>query len=61
MKEELTTKMHGEFLDKEITNEELNVMGAYGAISRGVPVTEALKKYGLSVEEYEKLKSKYLL
>lgn len=52
-KEELTTEMHSEFIGDEISKIDLYVMGVYGAIARGVTIEEALKKYGLSREEYE--------
>ncbi|MFG6385765.1 MAG: hypothetical protein K1V80_04760 [Muribaculaceae bacterium] len=52
-KEELTTEMHSEFIGDEIPKIDLYVMGVYGAIARGVTIEEALKKYGLSREEYE--------
>jgi len=54
MKDELTTKMHGEFLDKEISSKELKIMGVYGAISRGVSIEDALKRYSLSLVDYNK-------
>jgi len=60
MNEELTTKMHAEFLGDEISDQELNVMGVYGALRRGVPIDEALKKYGLTQDEYNKGVEKYL-
>lgn len=61
MKEELTTKMHSEFLKDSVSGTELKVMGVYGAISRGVSREKALAKYGLTDNQYEKLKDKYLL
>lgn len=51
-KEELTTEMHAEFMDGEISMNDMKIMGVYGAISRGISKTEALKKYGLTEEEY---------
>lgn len=52
-KEELTTEMHSEFIGDEIPKFDLYVMGVYGAVARGVPIKEALAKYGLTREEYE--------
>lgn len=52
-KEELTTDMHAEFIGKEIPKFDLYVMGVYGAVARGVSLEDALKKYGLTREQYE--------
>lgn len=60
MKEELTTKMHAEFLGDEVTDLELKVMGVYGAVNRKVPLDDALKEYGLSKEQYEEGVEKFL-
>lgn len=51
--EELTTEMHSEFIGKEIPKLDLYVMSVYGAIARGATLDEALKKYGLTKEQYE--------
>lgn len=51
-REELTTEMHSEFLGDEIPKKDLYIMAVYGAIRRGVPMAEALKKYDLTEEEY---------
>lgn len=54
MKEEFTTKMHSELLGDEISNLDLRIMGIYGATGRGVSLNEALKKYDVSREVYDK-------
>lgn len=54
MKEELTTKMHSELLGDEISNLDLRIMGIYGATGRGISLNEALKKYDVTREVYEK-------
>jgi hypothetical protein len=53
MKEEFTTAMHAELIGKEISSYALNILGAYGAMSRGINKQTALKKYKLTEEEYE--------
>ncbi len=53
-REELTTDMHSEFIGKEIPKLDLYVMGVYGAVARGLSLDEALEKYGLTREQYEK-------
>ncbi|MDH6342903.1 hypothetical protein M2480_001442 [Parabacteroides sp. PFB2-12] len=54
MKEELTTAMHSEFIDHEISEFDLRIMGVYGAIARGVKRKDAFLEYSLSESEYEK-------
>ena len=54
MKEEFTTEMHAELIGKEISNFDLKVMGGYGAVARGVAIEEALKRFELTFEQYEK-------
>lgn len=54
MKEEFTTKMHSELLGDEISNLDLRIMAIYGATGRGVSLNEALKKYDVSREVYDK-------
>lgn len=54
MKEEFTTEMHAELIGKEVSNFDLKVMGVYGAVARGVSIEEALKRYELTLEQYEK-------
>lgn len=51
--EELTTDMHYEFIGMEISKFDLHIMGVYGAVSRGMPLEEALEKYELTQEQYE--------
>lgn len=53
MKEELTTEMHAELLDGEISRFDLCVMGVFAQIRRGVAKNVALKRYGISEEEYD--------
>lgn len=52
MKEELTTKMHSEFLGHEISDFDLRIMSVFGATKGGVPLKEALKEDSVSAEEY---------
>lgn len=54
MKEEFTTEMHAELIGKEVSNFDLKVMGVYGAVARGVALTDALKRYEITREQYEK-------
>ena len=53
MKEEFTTAMHAELLDEEISYYDLRILGAYGAMARGVGKHSALAKYKLSEDEYD--------
>lgn len=53
MKEELTTKMHEELIGKEITKNDLKIMGVHGAIKRGFSLEEACRRYKISVETYK--------
>ena len=53
MKEELTTEMHSEFLGQEIPSLDLKVMGVYGATARGVSIEDALKRYNITIKQYE--------
>lgn len=53
MAEELTTKMHEELIGDEIPHFDLMVMGVAGAIARGIPKKEALRKYGLTEKEFD--------
>jgi len=52
-KEELTTKMHAEFIGCELSELDLNVMGVIGATRRGILLENALKEYGLTEEEFK--------
>lgn len=51
-KEELTTKMHAEFIGDEINDFDLRIMAVYGAVARGEILSQALCKYSLTDEEY---------
>ncbi len=53
MKDELTAKMHAEFLGDEVSPEELVIWEIYGAVERGTPIKAALERHGISHEEYE--------
>lgn len=53
MQDELTTEMHWEFMQDEMTREDFLVMAVRGAINRGATKAEALKKYGISEESYD--------
>ena len=48
MKDELTTEMHWEFLEGEMSWEDFLVMAVVGAMNKGASKADALKKYGLS-------------
>jgi len=58
--DELTTAMHAELMEGEMSKEELFVWAVYGAMRRGIPKEEACRKYGFTVDEwdekFEKLK-----
>lgn len=53
MQDELTTEMHWEFMQDEMTREDFLVMAVVGAMNRGATKAEALKKYGITEEFYE--------
>lgn len=53
MAEELTTAMHSEFMEGEISRFDLNVMAVYGAMKRGLSKKEALEKYSMSEKTYD--------
>lgn len=48
MADEFTTEMHWEMMQDEMSREDFLCMAAYGAMQRGVPPEDALKKYGVS-------------
>lgn len=52
LKEELTTAMHSEFMEGEISQFDMRVMGVYGATVRGVPLADALAKYKMTAAVY---------
>jgi hypothetical protein len=51
-KDELTTAMHSELMEDFISEQDMKIMGVYGAMNRGIPKEEALKSYGISEKEY---------
>ena len=51
--EDLTTAMHEELIGDEFSHFDFMVFAASGAISRGVPKSEALRKYGITEQEYD--------
>lgn len=52
MKEELTTKMHSEFIGHEISDFDLRIMSVFGAVRGGMSLKEALKEDNILGEEY---------
>lgn len=54
LKDEFTTEMHADMLSCEMSREDVMVMGVYGAMRRGYTKEEALAKYGLTEEFYDK-------
>ena len=60
MAEELTTDMHGEFLDDYIPREDLYVLAVIGAMNSGASKEKACEKYGLSVSFFDKNKNRVL-
>lgn len=54
MKEELTTAMHAELMEAEMSREDLNVWAVYGAMARGLTKKEACARYGFAVEDWER-------
>ena len=53
MQDELTTEMHWEFIQGEMTREDFLVMAVRGAMNRGATKADALKKYSLSEEYFD--------
>ena len=53
MMDELTSKMHYEFLSDEVSYFDLRVASVYGAIKRGILKEKALIQYELTEQEYE--------
>ena len=51
--EELTTDMHYEFVDDEISYIDFCTLAVYGAINRGFTKEEALKRYNMTEEYYD--------
>ena len=44
--------MHSEFMEGEISQFDMRVMGVYGATVRGVPLADALAKYKMTAAVY---------
>ena len=53
MKDELTTVMHAEFLEGEVSPTDLAVYAVFGAIRRGADKADACRDHGISVEYYD--------
>lgn len=53
MQEELTTNMHFDFLQGEVSKKDLYIASIYGAIKRGVPKEKACQQHGISVVDYD--------
>ena len=60
MKDELTTEMHAELMEGEATMQEMRYMGVLGAMNRGFSKEEALRRYGISEEEFDTKGKEYL-
>lgn len=56
MREELTTKMHMEFCNTDDERLELAAMAVFSDMRKGNSLSDSLKKYGISAEDYEKHK-----
>ena len=53
MPDELTTEMHWEFMQGEMSQEDFLVMAVVGAMKRGASKADALKKFGLSERYFD--------
>lgn len=53
MEEEFTTAMHAEMFGDKISQDDLKIMGVYGAVKRGLNKKKALSNYGISEKEYD--------
>ena len=51
-KDELTALQHAELLADEISEQDMRIMGVYGAVGRGASLSEALRKYDISESLY---------
>lgn len=51
--EELTTDMHYEFVDDEISYIDFCTLAVYGAMNRGLTKQAALKRYDMTAEYYD--------
>ena len=52
-KDELTALQHAELLADEISEQDMRIMGFYGAIRGGTSLSEALRKYDISEALYQ--------
>lgn len=54
MKDEFTTEMHADFLAADgWTLLDVKVLSAFANILKGIPKSEACKKNGITVEQYD--------
>ena len=53
--DEFTTEMHWEMMQGEMDRQEFLAWAVYGAIRRGSTKADALAKYNVSEEYYDKL------
>ena len=55
MKDEFTSEMHADFLEEDgWTALDVKVLTAYANILKGIPKSEACKRNGITVEQYDK-------
>ena len=52
MQEELTTAMHAEFMEDEMSARDLAILGCSAAVERLRSLSAALKEYGLNKDEF---------
>lgn len=52
LSEELTTAMHAEFMEGEMSPRDLAIMGCSAAVKRLRSLSAALKEYGLTKDEF---------
>ena len=52
MQEELTTAMHAEFMEGEMSARDLAIVGCSAAVERLRSLSAALKEYGLNKDEF---------
>ena len=52
LSEELTTAMHAEFMEDEMSPRDLAIMGCSAAVKRLRSLSAALKEYGLTKDEF---------
>ena len=53
-RDELDTWQHYEFVSDNVSEFDFRVAAAFGAMNRGVSRIQALQKYNLTEEEYDK-------